>query len=230
MLRISIPYVVQICEKLERLSQLPAEEVPQWPTTLSFMAASYALKQLLTQSIYSPYLRSSKPHGLELLSILEQQLSGESKEKQTFNASDLWSVKSKYEEYRVALLSELESLDTFFVTQKGGFDTVTLLERGEALFSEDLRIKVPEAIFDAKEAAKCLAFEVSTAAGFHLFRVTECVLRRYRHVSHLFRVLDWIFYQQGESSWDTDTAKNSGVRRFALRRRADLPANRLHQI
>ncbi len=50
------------------------------------------------------------------------------------------------------------------------------------------------------------------------------------HVSHLFRVLDWIFYQQGESSWDTDTAKNSGVRRFALRRRAGLPANRLHQI
>jgi hypothetical protein len=47
-----------------------------------------------------------------------------------------------------------------------------------------LAIKVPEAIFDAKEAGKCLAFEVPTAAGFHLFRLLEVVMRTYfREVS-----------------------------------------------
>jgi hypothetical protein len=50
---------------------------------------------------------------------------------------------------------------------------------GETLFPGDLAAKVPEATFDAREAAKCLAYEVGTAAGFHIFRVLESVLRRY---------------------------------------------------
>ena len=111
--------------------------------------------------------------------MLDEHIGGEKKEKENFDSLELIMIKNKYREYRVALLSELESLATFFVTQKGGYDTTILLEWGESLFSEELGTKAPEAIFDAKEAAKCLAFEVSTAAGFHLFRVTECVLRRY---------------------------------------------------
>jgi hypothetical protein len=38
---------------------------------------------------------------------------------------------------------------------------------------------VPEALTDAREAAKALAYEVPTACGFHTFRVTESVLRKY---------------------------------------------------
>ena len=34
-------------------------------------------------------------------------------------------------------------------------------------------------MFDAQQAAKCLAYDVATACGFHAFRVTESVLRRY---------------------------------------------------
>ncbi|MEC5325889.1 hypothetical protein [Aurantimonas sp. A3-2-R12] len=47
------------------------------------------------------------------------------------------------------------------------------------MFPVDLGVKVPESIFDAREAGKCLAYENSTAAGFHVFRVLESVLRRY---------------------------------------------------
>ena len=38
----------------------------------------------------------------------------------------------------------------------------------------------------------------------------------YGPVPDLFRVLDWIFSDQGEPSWHNDTAKISNVRRFAL--------------
>jgi len=55
----------------------------------------------------------------------------------------------------------------------------SLLMAGEALFPIDLGIKVPEAIVDAREAAKALAYEVPTACGFHVFRVAESVLRKY---------------------------------------------------
>lgn len=77
------------------------------------------------------------------------------------------------------MLAELGVLPSFFVTQKGGFDTNTLLEAGQMLFPEELQAKVPEAFFDCTEAAKALAYEVPTAAGFHIFRATEAVLRRY---------------------------------------------------
>ena len=143
------------------------------------MGAGGTLRQLLDESVYSPYLHSSTQLGRELLFLLDMYISGDKKNEASLDAYDLWGMKTKYNEYRIALLSELGSLATFFVTQKGGYDTALLLEQGEALFSDDLGVKVPEAKYDAKEAGKCLAFEVPTAAGFHLFRVTECVLRRY---------------------------------------------------
>jgi hypothetical protein len=40
---------------------------------------------------------------------------------------------------------------------------------------------VPDAIFDIKETCKCLAYELPTASGFHIFRAAESVLRKYFH-------------------------------------------------
>jgi hypothetical protein len=65
------------------------------------------------------------------------------------------------------------------VTQKGPFDTQPLLWWGESLFPLELGSKVPEAIFDAKEAGKCLAYQLPSACGFHIFRAVESVLRKY---------------------------------------------------
>jgi len=43
---------------------------------------------------------------------------------------------------------------------------------------------VPEAIPDVKEGARCLAYGLPTAAGFHVFRAVESVLRKYHaHVT-----------------------------------------------
>jgi hypothetical protein len=57
--------------------------------------------------------------------------------------------------------------------------TISLLAFGENLFPPELAFKVPEAIFDSREAGACLAFELPTACGFHVFRATESVLRKY---------------------------------------------------
>lgn len=92
---------------------------------------------------------------------------------------ELADIKQKFEQYKTVLLAELQSLTSYFVTQKGGFNNFALLGAGENLFPSDLPTKVPEALRDVREAAKCLAFEVPTACGFHVFRATESVLRRY---------------------------------------------------
>lgn len=38
---------------------------------------------------------------------------------------------------------------------------------------------MPEALFDCREAGRCLAYELATACGFHIFRALEAVLRKY---------------------------------------------------
>jgi hypothetical protein len=54
-----------------------------------------------------------------------------------------------------------------------------LIHHADVLFPDELRLKVPEAIFDIQEAGRSLAFERFTAAGFHIFRAVESVMRRY---------------------------------------------------
>jgi hypothetical protein len=76
-------------------------------------------------------------------------------------------------------LAELATLPAYYVLPKPPYDIDTLLQEGEALMPPSLAAKVPEAMFDCREAGKALAFEVGTACGFHTFRVLESVVRRY---------------------------------------------------
>jgi hypothetical protein len=64
--------------------------------------------------------------------------------------------------------AELAVLPLYGVTRKAGFDLPTLIENGAA-----------EALPDLEQATRCIAFELFTAAGFHLHRANEAVLRRY---------------------------------------------------
>jgi hypothetical protein len=57
-----------------------------------------------------------------------------------------------------------------WLLRKRGYDTTDLIERGAVLFPDDL---------DIEQGARCLAFELPTAAGFHFHRANESVLHRY---------------------------------------------------
>ena len=82
-------------------------------------------------------------------------------------------------QFKTAFLAELGTFPSYFVTQKGDRDTLTLLDQPWRMFPDDLLAKVPEASYDVAEAGKALCFEVATACGYHVFRATEAVLRRY---------------------------------------------------
>jgi hypothetical protein len=62
---------------------------------------------------------------------------------------------------------------------RDGTDTLTLIDSGEEAFPPMLSRKVPEAINDVRQAMSCIAFELPTAAAFHLHRANETVLKRY---------------------------------------------------
>lgn len=88
-------------------------------------------------------------------------------------------LRNEAQEFETLLAAELAVADLYAVTKKRGFDTTALAENGAEIFPVDLVVKVPEAAHDAKEAGRCLAFELNTAAAFHMHRINEMVLRHY---------------------------------------------------
>jgi hypothetical protein len=177
MIRLSLPYIFELAEPLEALSRLPEADAPYSEVSFALFMAQWTLENFTT-SLYSPYLRTSWQLSQQLLTVLRGHTANSDQTRQ-ISRWELFGIKNTYSQYKTALHAELGSFNVFFVTQQGGFDMHTLLQTGESLFPADLRTKVPEALVDAREAAKALAYEVPTACGFHTFRVTESVLRRY---------------------------------------------------
>jgi hypothetical protein len=69
------------------------------------------------------------------------------------------------------------------VPNRCAYSTTILIESGESLLPATVRIAVTDYVRDElHEAGKCLAFNVSTAAGFHLARGLESALRNYYDV------------------------------------------------
>lgn len=78
-------------------------------------------------------------------------------------------------------------------------DTNILLSRGESLLPETWvpeLLKRPVATADTREAAKCLALSLWTAAGFHIARATESLIQEYwlkvRHPAQLPKQRTWV--------------------------------------
>jgi hypothetical protein len=176
-IRISLSYIYNMAIQLEPLDKLPAED----SSFSSILPSIYPAKIMLDNfetSLFRPYLRTSLGHFVELKRVIDQQIEN-TDFKRSVSSFELFAIRSAFQQYRTTLQAELAILDSYFVTQKGGYDTMSLLMWGENCFPWDLKEKVPEAVFDVRESTKSLAYELPTAAGFHIFRATESVLRRY---------------------------------------------------
>jgi hypothetical protein len=178
MMRISLSYIYDLAGSLEPLERLPEVVTPWSEIWLPCIMAQTALENLHINSPYAPFLRAS---GV-LANTLNEQLKKEINDpdnNRSIPIFALWSLRDAFRKYKIVLQADLSVLHSYFVTQKGGYDTLSLLAFGEYLFPPELVSKVPEAIFDGREAGKCLAYEMPTACGFHVFRAMESVLRKY---------------------------------------------------
>ena len=140
--------------------------------------AEFALRDVLGHSAFSGYLRNSFALGNTLLPSIRSITRKERPADRLVDGFDLHVVRNNCERYSIALTAELDVSPSLFVTRKGGYDTLSLLDQGYVLFPADLWAKVPEAMFDTSEACKALAFDLPTSCGPHVFRATEAVLRK----------------------------------------------------
>lgn len=75
------------------------------------------------------------------------------------------------------LVAELSDKSMYHVSDKR-IDVNKLLNNIASLMSPSVFDKIPEiAKYDFSEAGKCIAYECSTAAAFHILRGTEAILR-----------------------------------------------------
>jgi len=87
-------------------------------------------------------------------------------------------------EFETVLRTECQMMDTYFVSKKGTHSTRDLVEKAHHQIPEPSRNKLPDqAKFDFDQAGRCMAFDVPTAAAFHLLRGTEKVLVDYYDVA-----------------------------------------------
>lgn len=182
MLRIDGAYLYNLGAQIRPLRDLPSEPSPM-DIIFEIVGARTAVRSFLQESIYRDGLRTVQASSEAFLAAIESIVPEEAP--QGFDWSgriQSWrmsSFRTALEKFEAVLTAELQTTALYYVSPKGGFDTACLTEHGDRLFPSDLTIKAPNAIPDVQAAARCIAFDLPTAAGFHLHRATETVLRVY---------------------------------------------------
>jgi hypothetical protein len=115
---------------------------------------------------------------------------------------------------------EHRNLRVFTVTPKGIYDTRLLAEKTEEKFPASIRQHFPEQmIYDLRQSGRCLAFEVPTAAAFHVFRATESLIRQYYEV---LAKQPWRFDTRDMGSYIRELNKLPGVNADVTRRLGEI--------
>jgi hypothetical protein len=178
MMRISIPWVVDIIEGLDGLDRVPSKS-----TILDSFAQLFGVQNkidaIFDQSVYGSYLRASRDAARQLHKAIEVLLEVEDWGDKSISDYELFSLKTSRDKLKTVLLAELSVVPAYLVSLKDNFDVALLVEAGTRLFPPTLLSKAPETEKDALEVGRALAFELPTACGFHAFRVTESVVRKY---------------------------------------------------
>jgi len=141
--------------------------------------ARNALKSLMEHEILP--LGVSQPSFARFKDAVYAALeSAEKTPSESLSSSDYWGLVISGQRAMGALTAELENADTYFVAEVNGYNTRTLIERGEKILGETLAKSLPEKVkIDLCEATKALAFRLHTAVGFHMLRAVEAAIMEY---------------------------------------------------
>jgi hypothetical protein len=88
-------------------------------------------------------------------------------------------IKSQLHRFEGALQAELADSPMFFVPPRGIYNTTTLIDKAETVFSQEILDRLPqESIADLRQSGRALAFDLPTASGFHGCRAAEAVIKK----------------------------------------------------
>jgi hypothetical protein len=125
-------------------------------------------------------------------------------------------IRDAAKEFETVLKAELNGWDAYFVSQKGAFSTTDLINRAETLLPSESARALLSAVAqeDIRQAGRCLAFSLGTAAAFHITRCTETFIWKYyeRAIGYLppIKMRNWGTYHRNLSACGKADAKVLG--------------------
>lgn len=184
MQRFRLAWFSQLGAALRPLAAASVSDTPSTPSLNDVSIAKNFLEVLAHPASMPLSLRASQEARDSLLSALNQILQSPDPEQALSEHRPMLSYLAS--QVVALLIGELSVQNVYYVLPKRAYDINILIEDATKLFSPDIASCLTEIErYDIREAGRSLAFELPTAAAFHLFRVTESVLRRYyRFVTH----------------------------------------------
>lgn len=89
-------------------------------------------------------------------------------------------VIDKAKNLETVLSEELQTLSSYYASQKAIYSISDLIDQAEKMFLPSMLEKFSESVVqDIKQGGRCLAFDIPTACAFHMLRATEAVLHEY---------------------------------------------------
>jgi hypothetical protein len=183
MQKIDPAFLFEMGDQLRKVAAINKDSPPA-QAYFAMNGASGVIERTISNSIYSHLLRT--PCRAAANALAEQMrkmcsaiLAMPDLENAQLEHFEVFQLQHLYGKFETLFLGDLQSGSLYLVSPKGGFDTDALIEGALLVFSADLATKVPDAVGDVRQATRCIAFELPTAAGFHLHRAHESVLRVY---------------------------------------------------
>ena len=150
---------------------------------LKCYAASQGLETFISDSVFKNAIQVMVEPANALIFTLNTirnkvlKTSGETGKLDDLNILEL---KTTLQAFESVFKAELKIGNLFLATPKGAYDLRALIANGESLFPENAQAIFSKiALQDVRQGARCLAFELYTASGFHFHRANEAVVLRY---------------------------------------------------
>ena len=100
--------------------------------------------------------------------------------KKTVQSWEMSGVRLAMQNFDAVFRVEMRKAATYMVPKKGTYDTADLVDQAEQTFSPRIRSIIGEqALTEYKNAGRCFAFALYSAAGYHACRAVEVLLRAY---------------------------------------------------
>jgi hypothetical protein len=180
MQRINIGQFYQFGYQIHPLSELqPGKPVKEY---LYLLYTARAWVDWFSQDNMIP-MTICKGSARKIIEAIDRLLPPESEQQnldKVTEYTDLYFIVDAVKEFETVFAAEVQNMATYFVSKKGIYDTNDLIARADDLFMEDVKKHMSDqARQDIREVGKCLAFDLATAAGFHIARAVEQVLMDY---------------------------------------------------
>lgn len=165
--------------------------IPQEDTKLGkinwrlYQAKDALVSQLMLDSIILPASRRAASDLVEAIDACsEQAKTGGLIGLLTDNDTEVpgWKIthiKEAAEKLEAVLAADMPGISSYVVAQKGIYKTEDLIESAKKHITVGVDILPAQATKDIDAAGRCLAFELSTASAFHMWRAVETVMQVY---------------------------------------------------